>query len=371
MRARIRSRAFVISLVAVAVLIIAVMSVGANIPDDPDRVGVVGQQPPGAVETLALRDEITIVEIEPDATPSDAEGYADLIDAEDLDVVVADGDTIYAGSDRPVLLAMINDLWTGARLVERLGAEGLDAEEITAELAPLDVRLTNTDEPDDDDGSGLVVVVLLFIAVQTAGGYIMMGILEEKGTRIVELLLSSVSAAELLVAKVLGIGAIGLIQMAVMVASAWLAATINGLAVPALRPDTLAVGVLWFVIGYLLYGSLFAAAAALAPSQEDSQSTVAPVAILVMMSYFASVFAAAAPEGVWTNAVTLFPTVAPFAMPARMVAGDVSWLEMGAALVLSLATTALVFAFSARVYVRSVLHTDRRIGWLESLRLSD
>ncbi len=370
LKVRIRSRAFVVGLGVTVALIIILFSAANLLPQPLDRVGVTGTQPEGAVALLTELggDELEVVEVTPGEV---AAGVNDQL-FEDLGIdALVDGNEVTVPEPNENLTSMISGAWGQARLLEQLHTSGLSQEQIAASVQPLDVIELDTTGDGVDQGTGFIVVLVLFLAVQMAGAYIMMGIMEEKGTRIVEILLTSVQARDLLLGKVVGIGALGLIQILSLLVAFVAAAAINNVDIPVLDPLTLMVGLVWFVVGYLLYGSLFAAGASLAPSQEDSQSTVAPVGVVVMISYFASILTTGSTPSTVTDLITYFPTVSPFAFPARMATGDATWWQSGLAMAIALATTAAVFGFSARVYVRSVLHTERKLGWFEALRMSD
>ena len=364
------SRGFLAASGLIVVLIITLFSISGLFPSDPLRLGLVGEQPAGAVETLTITgefepDELEVVQLPPSTDPGDA------IEAENLDAIVVDGSEIIVSERDTETVGLINTAWSGARVVEQLQISGVDNRSLSEVLSPLAV--TELDPDSDRDvrqASSFITVLLLFVAVQISGGFIMMGIMEEKGTKIVELLLSSIHPRNLLVGKVIGIGAVGLIQVVVMVAAVIAGALVSGLEIPALQVSTVALSLMFFLVGFLFYGSLFAAGASLAPRQQDAQATLAPVTIIMMMSYFVTFATAASPNSAVARWLSLFPSISPFAIPSRLAAGESSVIEAILALVVAVVVTAAVFSLAARVYVRSVIHTDRKLGWLEAWNLT-
>lgn len=373
-RSRLTSRAFTVGLATTVALIFAVFGLGSVFgSDDPARIGLVGQQPDGAVLGLEQVAELSDTEIElidfasrADAELAIEEGEIDGAVVGGAELVVMDG-----GSD---LLALVTPAWQQASLVGALGEAGLPEAAIAGALTqavPLSVVELDPDpEADERQALAFVSVILLFVGIQLAGAYILMGVFEEKSTKVVELVLSSIRARDLLLGKVIGVGILGVIQIVVLAGSALAAAALFGSnAVPSVTVGLLVSGLVWFILGYLLYGSVFAAGASLAPRQEDAQSTLAPVSVLLMVSYFGAIFAANDPKSLLATVISWVPFTAPFAMPGRFAAGDAQWWEVVGSMLLTAAAAAAVLLLAERIYVRSVIHTDRKLGWREAWSL--
>jgi ABC-2 type transport system permease protein len=368
---RLLSKPFVAGVAATVVLIFGAFGLGTLIGgDDEVTIGLTGDQPGGAVEgleTAAARvdTELQLVDF---ASLEDADA---ALDAGDVDGVVANGREIRMRETNDEVVALVTPVWQQASLVDGLADQGLTSSSIASAIdgaAPLAVvELEPNPEGDEREAIAFFTVILLFIAIQVAGAYILMGVFEEKSSKVVELVLSSVRAQHLLLGKIIGVGVLGLVQVAVLAGSAVAAASLFGSdALPALTADLIAAGLLWFVLGYLLYGSVFAAGASLAPRQEDAQSTLAPISVVLMLSYFGAIFAASDPESTLATIVSWVPLTAPFAMPGRIALGDAQWWEVAGAMTLTAVTAAVVLRFAERIYVRSVIHTDRKLGWREA-----
>lgn len=373
-RSRILAKPFLIGLLVMIGLIFAVFGLTSALdPDGSLDVGLVGVQSEGAVEAMEVLADLDQTELSFSRPPDRAAAEADLLSGE-LDVVVVDDAELLFDRLDPAVVSLLSPALQQATLVRELRAAGLSAESVRDALdAAGGLQLTELD-PDPDravrENVAFVSVVLLFISVQVAGAYILMGVFEEKSTKVVEIILSSVRARYLLAGKILGVGVLGIIQVAALAGSALIGASVFGSsALPAISTTLLLSGLVWFVLGYLLYGAVFAAGASLAPRQEDAQSTLAPVSVLLMLSYFAAIFSATDPGSTFARVVSWVPISAPFAMPGRIASGDAAWWEVAGAFAVTGAAAAGVLLLAERIYVRSVIHTDRKLGWREAWSL--
>ncbi len=373
-RSRIVSAPFLISLATTVLMIFGLFGVIRVLDsEDPVRIGLVGLQPDGAADAvIALADlEGTEVEFEELADREEAET---AVTDGDLDAAVIDGSTVLMERAEPRIVTLLTPAYGQARLVLALTEAGLGPEEAATtlneatELAVVELEA----DPDADrrEGMAFATVILLFVAVQLSGAYILFGVFEEKSSKVVELVLSSISARDLLAGKILGVGALGLLQVIVLASSAVAASALFGSPVlSTITPSLLGTSVIWFLLGYLLYGATFAAGASLAPRQEDAQSTLAPVSIVMLLSYVAATFTASSPDSTAARVLGWIPFVSPFAMPGRIATGEALWWEVVGAMILTALTTALVIRGAARIYVRSVIHTDRTLTWREAWSL--
>ncbi len=373
-RARLFSKPFIIGLgVTSSLIVLAFVLASVFGGDDPTRLGLVGEQPAAAQAILEQQAELEDRELVFEDLASAAAGQ-EAIENGDLDAVVIDGTTLMMKREDVGLLSFVSAAWQQGQLLEGLGDAGLSDSDISSTLGQAIPLTVQELEPDDDretkDRIAFVSVVLLFLAIQVAGAYIMMGVLEEKSNKVVELILSSIKARHLLIGKILGIGVLGLVQMLVLVGSTIAAAALTGSSVlPSLSVSMVVWGIVWFLLGYLLYGSMFAAGASLVSRQEDAQGALAPVSVVIMLSYFGSAFSASDPDSTFTRVLSVLPPVAPFAMPGRLATGSATTFDVGLAFVLTALTAAVVILLAERIYVRSVLHTDRPLTWREAWRL--
>lgn len=268
----------------------------------------------------------------------------------------------------------------GALLSSRIESAGIDA--TTAEsLTQLRVRLQSERITDTGKGGsglagaifGFAIAFLLYISIILYGQAILRGVMEEKTTRVAEVVMSSVSPDILLAGKVIGVGAVGLTQQLTWVASGILfwtqRARIFGLlgfpsmpaiSFPTIEPMVLVALLLFFVLGYTFYASLFAAVGAMVGSQEEAQQAAQPVIMLLVFSIIFVQPVMTNPTGRLAEVMSWLPFSSPIIMPMRMTATQVSGLEISAVLLgLVLACFASVWV-SARIYRVGLLMYGKR-----------
>jgi ABC-2 type transport system permease protein len=212
-------------------------------------------------------------------------------------------------------------------------------------------------------GFGLV----FFISAMTFGSTIAQSVVEEKQTRVVEILLATIPTRVLLAGKILGTTILALGQVALLLALAIVALSVTG-------QSTLLLGLgmpfiwfaIFFVFGFILLAALFAATGAMVSRQEDIGSTTTPVTMLVMIPYFVTVFLNDNPLVV--TIMSYVPFSAPIGMPLRLFLGDAQWWEPLLSLAILLATCVGVIALGARIYENSLLRLGQRVKLGEALK---
>jgi ABC-2 type transport system permease protein len=187
------------------------------------------------------------------------------------------------------------------------------------------------------------------------------GVGQEKGGRVMEVLLSRVRSQDLLAGKVLGIGLVGLGQMVLAVgAGAAAIIAVDTIDVPSAIPATLASTLLWFTLGYAFYSVAYAAVGALVSRVEDVQAAIAPLTWILLISYFAALVAGDHPSAWYIQVASFLPITAPLVMPARVAVSTVApWEVLLAVTLMILATYALV-RLAAAVYSGGLLHSGGR-----------
>ncbi|MDH5235477.1 MAG: ABC transporter permease [Gemmatimonadota bacterium] len=267
-----------------------------------------------------------------------------------------------------------------ALLSSRIEAAGID-EQTAESLTRLRVNLTAERVTDTGKGgSGLAgaifgfgVAFLLYISIIFYGQAILRGVMEEKTTRVAEVIMSSVSADVLLAGKVIGVGAVGLTQQLVWLASGigfWTqrgrifsAMGIQGMpaiSFPSIEPMVLVALVLFFLLGYTFYASLFAAVGAMVGSQEEAQQAAQPVIMLLVFSIIFVQPVMTNPTGRLAEVMSWLPFSAPIIMPMRMTATQVSGWEISAVLLGLLLACAAAIWVSARIYRIGLLMYGKR-----------
>jgi ABC-2 type transport system permease protein len=229
--------------------------------------------------------------------------------------------------------------------------------------APLPVARASDGGPDEREAVAFVAVIVLYGQLLGYAIWVAMGVVEEKSTRVVELLLSAITPRRLLAGKVLGIGALGLGQLLLIgVAGLAMGSATGQLDLDGGTVSALAIVLLWFVLGYALYSCAFAVAGALVPRQEDVQAVTAPLTITILAAFFLSFTALDDPSSTLARVLSFVPPAAPMIMPVRLIAGDVALWELVASVALTTAAAVGLVALAARIYGAAVLRTGSRVS---------
>ncbi len=366
---RLRDKNFIVGSLVMVVLLLAIMGfqVAASSGSDVARIGVVGES--GAVEP-ALTSQGDVLGIDVEVVPLDDEAAArTALEDEDVDAALLE-----ATGDRPELLlrgsdgqleALVGGAVTGASVGAQLAEAGvqLDVPELT--VTPL--------EGDDSDGQATIValvgVAMLYGLLILFAQFVAQGVVEEKSSRVVELLLATMKPWQLLAGKILGLGLLGLGQIVVIgVLAVGGALAFDLVDVPGELIGTVLSVVAWFLLGYAFYASLFAAAASLVSRQEDLGSVLTPTSMLLIAAFIIAIQASADPGGTLATVTSLVPGLSPMVMPVRTAAGEAAAWEVGLAVLLMLVAIALVVRIGGRVYAGALLRTSGKVKLRDALR---
>jgi ABC-2 type transport system permease protein len=376
-RTRVASRAFVVTtLVLVVAIVVGGVLVGtlAERSMPAQTVGVTSDTAPLA-PALVSAGAASGTEIE----------VREVNDGEDQ---VRDGtlDALLTGSATEPRLLVRSDLSAPLSLATGILAQQLaldreirslggDPAQVAQSLARagLDVESLEPAQPVDPARAftGMIGGILIFVAITITGQLVAQGVVEEKTSRVVELLLATIRPWQLMAGKVLGIGAIGLAQLALIGGAGALSATISGaLAGTAIDlTATVAWIVVWFVVGYVMYSLVLAALAALVSRQEDVGTVIMPVVFTMMIPYFLGVtIGVQDPTNPLITNLSLVPFFSPFLMPIRIATGTVAGWELVLTLVLGLGVLPLLVWASGTVYGNAVLRTGARVSLREAMR---
>jgi ABC-2 type transport system permease protein len=371
---RIRSRAFVISTLVLMAAVAGMVVLAAVLRDEGRRelrVGVVDATP--ALQRAlvangdALDTDVTVVHLDDEAAAERA------VREDDVDVALVGDTVIWEQDTNDVDEAIVKGAAQSAAIAARAADAGLDSQQLAELLRPPPLEDRVLEPRDSDRGvriaTASIGVVLLFLAIQTYGNMVLMGVIEEKSSRVVEVLLNHLRPRALLAGKILGIGALGLLQMVLVLLSALVAlASVRGVDVPEIPVDGLIWFVVWFLLGFAFYATAFAMGGSLVSRQEDAASVITPISIPFIASYLASFAIAGNPGSTFAKVLSLVPVTAPMTMPARIAAGEPSVVEIAASVLLTVAATYVLVVVAGRVYARNVLRTGARVSWKSALR---
>ena len=376
---RIRSKAFVwtTGLLVVAIVaggVIFDLALGSS---SATSVAVTPQTKPLAQPLQAIaraNDEaVRIVQVDNDGAARTA--VADEVADAALTGGPTDFTVVVRSRPDPTQYAMLTVLRQQAALSAAVTDLGGDPAQVAQQLATATLKIQALDPAPERDGgqiaAGYVAGILLFLALQTAGQLVSQGVVEEKSTRVVELLLSTIRPWQLMAGKVTGIGVIGLLQViAVIAAAAGTAVALGLLDTSSLDLGaTIAWALVWFVVGFITYSLALAALASLVSRQEDVASVTAPVLVLMVIPYMIGISIAPwDPTNPVVVALSFIPFAAPMVMPIRIALGTVETWQVIVSLALSLAVVPALVWGAGRIYSNAVLRTGARVRLRDALR---
>ena len=203
----------------------------------------------------------------------------------------------------------------------------------------------------------------MFIGIFTYGTWVLTGVVEEKQSRVVEVVLSTVRPRDLLMGKVLGIGVLALAQLLVLVGAGIAAAQLSGrLTLPPTTAGAVVQLLAWFLLGFALYATAMGFLGSLASRTEEASNAAMPVSMTATACYLASIlFVTQEPSGTLARILTFFPPAAPMVVPLRVALDAIEPWEILVSIGLMLAAIWALFVFGGRVYAGAVLQVGSRI----------
>lgn len=308
------------------------------------------------------------------------------------DATLASGKLVYYGGNVGGLEAMgkLQRTLSQALATWRLGKSGIDQQLVKQATAPADLQTIKVEDGELAGQSGEQSFVLayamgfiLYLAVLIYGQQTMTSVVEEKNSRIMEVLASSLTPFQMLLGKVLGVGAAGLAQMAIWGGSAALlssqrgpvgalfgvnATTLQSLPIPSMSGGVLVVFLLYFLLGFLLYGALYAAIGAMCNSIQETQQYALFVTMFILVGFFAMFSVIRDPNSTLGMAMSLVPFFAPFVMPVRWSMTTVPPLELAASLGLMVVGLLACTWLAGRIYRTGILMYGKKPSWREVWR---
>ncbi len=259
----------------------------------------------------------------------------------------------------------------------RLEREGVDPTVVTRALMPVRMATTKVEKGTTTGESGaassmlaMLLGFILYFAVILYGNQTAMSVIEEKTSRIMEVLASSVRPFEMLLGKVVGVGLTGMVQLGIWAGAATLIlgqrsrlASLLGMdpsaaasiPLPSFPPDLLVIFLLYFITGFLLYGALFAALGSMVNSMQESQQFMMPITLMIVFGFMGMMGAIRDPHSGAAVAMSYIPFFSPFVMPVRWSMGAVPAFQLAASLVLMVAAMLAVTWVAGRIYRTGIL----------------
>ncbi|MFW2340069.1 MAG: ABC transporter permease [Acidimicrobiia bacterium] len=373
---RSRRKAFAIStsiLVTVVSGGLVAIGLASGGPDGPVtyRVGTVG--PSVAVEALintyappGFIAEVTVF--------SSVEEIERRMEDGELEFGIASESEVlsYPGRSKAMLQAISAAL--SDRQVRKHAEElGVSPADLNAML-DTEVTVREVVEPSEsfsaDSALAAASLFFTFMGILAYGQWVAFGVVEEKAGRVVEVVLSAVTPRQLLTAKIISIGLLGLSQLLIV---GFLVLLLGGLIGIVDLPDAtggaFVIIIGWFLLGYAFYAAGYAASGALVRSAQDSSDAVGGFNLLLMIGYFTAVSSLIAErDNLAVQIASFVPITAPLTMPMRMVRGDVAWWEGGLAVGIMLIATYGMVRLGALVFRRGIIRVGKKLKWREILR---
>jgi ABC-2 type transport system permease protein len=362
---RARDRGFQVSTAITLLLLVGVIVISAafNRPTSFDLVVVgAGSEVLGG-EVRVAADALGI-EVHVGALPDRADAER-AVDAGDADAALVNGDAIVVRDEPPEqLVGLIQAVSLRERSRQALVAAGLSDDQVDAALLqrPLPVdALEPVDARRSESATVAFVGVLLLYGQLFAYGYwVAAGVVEEKSSRVVEVLLATLRPSHLLRGKILGIGLLGLLQLLLIgLVGLFASNAVGSLEFPSGAIATMGVVLVWFVLGFFFYAGLFAVAGSIVTRQEDLQTTMTPLTILIIASFIIGLSATGDPDSTLAVVASLLPFSSPLVMPTRIVLGEAAPWEVVASLAISVVSTAALIPIATKIYSRAVLRPGR------------
>jgi ABC-2 type transport system permease protein len=260
-------------------------------------------------------------------------------------------------------------------LDEQITRVGGDPAAVHSAVDSASFDLRTLDPPREHEGARLllafVVSFLVYVAIMIYGQIVAQGVVEEKTSRIVEILLTTIRPWQLMAGKVLGIGLVGLAQLAVvMVAGLATGYATDSFTFPSALAGSAALwAAVWFLLGYVVYALVFAALGALVSRQEDVGGVTAPAVMLIALPYAAGVFILPAdPDNEVVALLSFIPLFAPLLMPMRSALDVAPLWQVAVSIGLTLLLIVVLVWLAGRIYRNAVLRMGGRVKIKDALR---
>jgi ABC-2 type transport system permease protein len=268
-------------------------------------------------------------------------------------------------------------------VAHRLAEQGLDPARVRRLTRRLDLKTirigASGGEREDRGASALLSIVLLMMLYTTVimwGQVVMSSVIEEKTSRVVEVMVSSIPSARLFAGKLLGVGAAGLTQFLVWAAAlavaglftAGASGTLGGIRLPEAGPLVLVAFVVYFLLGYFFYAALFAGIGAAVNTPQEAQTLVFPVFAPLVVGTMCFPLVLQSPDSRLSTVLSLLPPLTPLLMFLRITVLTPPWWQIGLSVLLTVLAIAGVVWFASRVHRVGILMYGKRPTFPEILR---
>jgi len=270
------------------------------------------------------------------------------------------------------------ETYTQATALETLGISPAEYQAAAPTIDVVPVDIGDLDAGKDNEASKqdfirlltvfILIMVIVFMVI-TFAAQVGSRVTEEKSSRVVELILSTVRPFDFLAGKILGNLVFGFISTAILLAAGFIGLQVTGLLDDVeIAWSVLPVMLVAYLLAMIFFGGLYAAAGAMVQRTEDLQSTQMPVLLLILASAYVPAFGWMSTGATWMQVMSWIPPVSIFAAPLSYAAGDFTGVQLAASLAIAAVATLAVVWVTARIYRRSILNNGKTTTWSEALR---
>lgn len=272
----------------------------------------------------------------------------------------------------------------------RMSREGIDPEVVHNAMRPAQLQTVKVSEGKMTDQSGFASFIIayamgyiLFMAIMIYGQQTMTSVIEEKTSRVMEVLASSLTPFQMLLGKVLGVSAAGLLQMGIWAGTAYLLTSqavniagifglgtdaISSLSIPSLPAPLLIIFLLYFALGFVMFGALYAAVGSMCNTIQETQQYATAITLVIMVGFFAVLSLVNDPTGELSVTMSFLPFLSPFTMPVRWSLASVPWWQLGVSVVIAVATLMGCVWLAAKIYRTGILMYGKKPSFKELWR---
>jgi ABC-2 type transport system permease protein len=379
LRVRVRSKVFKILLGVTAAAAVAMPLIFHLVghSSKPAKIAVVQQDAalaPTLRATAAALGQNVAVSVVPDR-----QAGVDEVQSGTVAALAESGPQGIEATVKSTLSASLTQVFTLVGQRQALNAQisglGGDPARVEAAVAAGAVHVTALQAADPQDGQRIAIAIfaglLLYLTLMVVGQAVAQGVVEEKSSRVVELLLSTVEPWQLLAGKVLGTGALGLVQLVVpgvLGIGVGLGTGAISLSLgSSLGP--VAWALVWYAAGFALYALVFAALGATVSRQEDVGGIMLPATVPLILAWVVGISVVPSdPSSGLAAWLSMLPPCAPVLMPMRIAMGTAPLWQVLLSLVLTIAFSVLLLRFAGRIYRNSVLRSGARVPLREALK---
>ena len=302
--------------------------------------------------------------------------------------VVSGGKVVYRGvnATNPVAITVLREIVNVAVQTIRAAEAGMQPQEIAQMMQRVPVDVLQTTGGEQTSGQAVFVVAyatmfLLYMAVILYAVNVLRSVIQEKSSRVIELLISSIKPRALLLGKLLGVGGVGLLQFSIWAFFALMlfryrafilgvlgVGSVEDVAFPSLAIGTIVLILVYFVLGFFFYAAIYAAIGSMVSSEQDAQQIQTPIVILLIVPLMCMQLVANDPRGLVAQVLTLFPISSPVLMPMRFLLGGASLVDVLASVAILGVSIGFVLSIAARIYRVGILMYGKRPSFREMIR---